>query len=289
MRGADTIEFLAIGLIIAASTLFLIIGIDIRRNGRFAHASFSGIQTGRLKDMVYVFVPATRIVFAEDLKFTTERKLIWAGIEEIDADFFLAMRLAISAGAGIIALLLSALTGLDLFWAMGVAVAGYILPSFWLDSKAKQRQNQIRKDMPDFGMFFSTALAAGGGIYGALELAASRFGGPLGKEVVRTAQDISTGKRRADALEEMGLRCGVEEMTMLVDTIVQADRHGTPLGEAVKRYSAYVREIRSKEAEKKAGEIAAKMVFPMLIFIILPLLVMLLYPQMKMLGKILGD
>jgi len=282
-------DFLAIGLIVAAAVLFLIIGIDIQRNGRLAHAPLSEIRPRRLKDMVYIFSPAVKSVFTEDVRLNTEKKLVWAGIEDIDADYFLSVRLAISAGAAITTLLLSALTGLDLFWTMGAAIAGYIVPDMWLDSKAKQRQSDIRKAMPDFGMFFSTALEAGGGdIYGALELSASRFGGALGKEVTRTAQDINTGRRRADALEELSLRCGVEEMTMLVDTIVQADRHGTPLGEAVKKYSAYVREIRTKEAEKRAGEIVVKMVFPMLVFIIVPLLVMLMYPQMKMLGEILG-
>jgi len=272
----------------AAAVLCLMLYIDVRRMGRSRIMPRAlGPETNKfLAQGIAVFLPAVTVVFPENIRMQTEQKLKWAGLEGRTALEFLATKLFFAAAAAAVGSMLAAVLGLDFLWVAGAVFFGYIAPDMFLDRKIRARQKSLAKDMPDFGMFFATAVEAGGGdIYMALSLAAQKFGGEIGKEVATAAQQISIGKRRTDALQEMADRCGIEEMSRLVDAICQAIKFGTPVSDAVKAYSAEVRLLRRFEAEKKAGEVVVQMVFPMLLFIVMPLLVMLAYPALMQIRR----
>ncbi|MGE5417779.1 MAG: type II secretion system F family protein [Acidobacteriota bacterium] len=279
----------AIGLFAAAAVLLLALGMDIRR-GRRIPVLTEAPATGRrtLDDLVIaIFTPLVPLVFPENIRDATLVKLRHAGIaEEMSNTTFLAMKLASACVIALASLVLVLVINMDMVWPIILAAVGYMAPDIWLKRKIKGRQSLLRKDIPDFGLFFATALSAGGGdVYGALNISGSKFGGELGKEIAITTHDINSGKRRTDALYDMAERCGIEELSELMDAVIQADQLGHSIAKAVKEHSAQVRIIRRFEAEKAAGEAVVKLVFPMLIFIVMPLLVLLAYPALQQLKR----
>jgi len=84
----------------------------------------------------------------------------------------------------------------------------------------------------------------------------------------------------------MADRCGVDELTQLVQVILQAERFGTKIADAVQQHAAQVRVMRRYAAEKVANEAAVKMTFPMLLFFVGPLMVLLAYPAFQQFAKI---
>lgn len=236
-----------------------------------------------------MFVPLVQHAYPDDVKSETEKRLAWAGLENITATEFLAIRISCALSVPVIGGLLAAVFGVDIIWALLLAGVGYMAPEFWLQARVNSRQKLIRKSVMEFATLLATVLDAGGGdIYMALDHVGARFKDELGKEVRRTAHDIATGKRRNDALKDMASRCGVEELDQLVRVILQAERYGTPIAEAVRQHAGQVRLMRRYAAEKVANEASVKMVFPMLIFIIGPLLIMLIYPAAQQFSGILS-
>lgn len=233
-------------------------------------------------------VPLVFVVFPEDIRLQTEKRLMWADIEEISAAEFLAIKLASAAGIPVVGGMLGVLLGIDLLWFVLLGGVGYLFPDMFVQDRITKRHKAISRELTEFATLLSTTLQAGGGdIYLALNEVGSRFGGVLGLEVQRTAHEIASGKRRADALKDMSDRCGVEELTQLVQVMLQAERYGTPIAEAVRLHAAQVRVMQRYQAEKIANEAVVKMTLPMIMFIVGPLLVMLAYPAFAQLKTIL--
>ncbi|MGE5405586.1 MAG: type II secretion system F family protein [Candidatus Saccharibacteria bacterium] len=279
----------AIGFFAAAAVLLLALGIDIRRGRRIPVLTETPASGRRTLDdfLIAVFTPLVPLAFPENVRDNTLTKLRHAGIaEEMSSTKFLAIKLAGACFIALAALILVLVANMDPVWPIILAAVGYMVPNFWLKRKITIRQRQLRKDIPDFGLFFATALSAGGGdVYGALNISGSKFGGELGKEIAITTHDINSGKRRTDALYDMAERCGIEELSELMDAVIQADQLGHSIAKAVKEHSAQVRIIRRFEAEKAASEAVVKLVFPMLVFIVMPLLVLLAYPALQQLKR----
>lgn len=273
------------GLSTGLGVLFLALHIDLSRRTRFA----VGIDApatwragmSRARSLVLALMPLITVVFPEDTRDQTEKKLTWAGIENLSAVEFLGLKLAAAAGILAAGGFASLLSGVPYFWFLVLGISGYLAPDFWLGGRVSNRQKEIRRDMMEFSTLLSTVLAAGAGLYDALVHVGRWFGGPLGKEVMKTAHEIASGKRRSLALLDMAERCGVDELTQLIQVIVQADRYGTPVARALSEHAAQVRVMRRYAAEKQAGEAAVKMVLPMILFIVGPLLILLLYPAMQ--------
>lgn len=280
---------LAIGFFAAAAVLLTALGIEIRRGRRvlfLTDAPTSEHQS--LKSIIIaIFAPLVPLAFPENVRDGTHVKLLHAGIaENMNSTYFLSIKLASACFICLVSLILLITTAMDIVWPIFLTAVAYIAPDIWLKHRIKKRQNCLRKDIPDFGLFFATALSAGGGdVYGALNISGSKFGGELGKEISITTHDINSGKRRTDALYDMAERCGIDELSELMDAMIQADQLGHSISKAVKEHAAQVRIIRRFEAEKAANKVVVKLVFPMLIFIVMPLLILLAYPALQQLKR----
>jgi tight adherence protein C len=267
-------------------------GFDLKRRGKFSPAAKivkqkPNVQSGKILNQgLQSILPLVVVVYPEDVRLQTERKLKWGGIESITAQEFLAYKLTAAAGIPIAGALVGALLGIPYIWFLLLAGLGYLLPDMWLSSRVSARQKQIRRDMMEFATLFAVVLRAGGDLYGALHRVGKWFGGEMGKEVMQAAHDIATGKQRSEALLDMADRCGVDELTQLVQVILQAERFGTKIADAVQQHAAQVRVMRRYAAEKVANEAAVKMTFPMLLFFVGPLMVLLAYPAFQQFAKI---
>jgi tight adherence protein C len=79
--------------------------------------------------------------------------------------------------------------------------------------------------------------------------------------------EMHLGAPRAQALRNMARRTGVDDITSLVATLVQSERFGTSVSQALRTYAEALRTERSQRAEEQAEKLAVKLLFPMLLFI----------------------
>ncbi|MCL6639345.1 MAG: type II secretion system F family protein [Firmicutes bacterium] len=271
---------------------------DIKKRGRFSLAkeSVGKMQTravertGTVLDAaVSAVAPLVLVVFPEDVRIKTKRRLVQAGLDTMEAEDFLALKLSFLIVSMLVIGFASVLTGLPLILGLAAAGPGYVLPEMWLDSRLKKRKAEIEKNSPDFAVLLSAVLSAGGvGVNEALKVVAEQIGGELGREVNRTFAEIASGRRRGDALSALAERCGVQEIGEVVRSVQTAERFGVPVAEALKDLAVQVYDFRRTKAEEKLGRAQVAVIFPMLLFFIMPLLGMLFYPAIVQLSRVLN-
>ena len=190
-----------------------------------------------------------------------------------DAARVVAVKL-ITGAFGLVASLTLAATQ-EATFAASVLVVGlgtwgsYMLPDLRLMQKARERQNEIRKAMPDTMDLLTIIVEAGLGFDAALAHVIQKVPGPLADEYGRTLHEIRLGVPRADALRNMADRTNIEEVRSFVTSMVQAESFGVSITKVIRAQSHDLRSKRRANAEKKAQQLAVKMIFP-LIFCILP-------------------
>ena len=132
-----------------------------------------------------------------------------------EGDYLLLLGIALGVGIAIGVALYPAIAARNP--AMGWAVAGLtafvflLLPDYWLQSRAGQRQYRIRRTLPDAMDLLVVSVEAGVGFDGALQRVQEKFPGPIADEFGRALQEMRLGKPRATALRDMAARCGVPE------------------------------------------------------------------------------
>jgi tight adherence protein C len=150
------------------------------------------------------------------------------------------------------------------------SLIGYVVPSFVLGRIAKRRQHRIRMGLPDALDLLVVSVEAGLGLDQAIlrvgqELA---FAHPdLCDEMRLINLELRAGKPRAEALNNLGARTGVDDVVSLVAMLVQTDKFGTSVAQSLRVHSETLRTKRRQRAEEKAAKLGAKMVFPLVICI----------------------
>ncbi|MFZ0936794.1 MAG: type II secretion system F family protein [Bryobacteraceae bacterium] len=155
---------------------------------------------------------------------------------------------------------------------MSGAMAGWILPKFFLEKKVKKRQTILRLSLPDALDMMVVSVEAGLGLDQAIQHVARELAlahPQLSEEMMLVTLEMRAGKRRADALRNFAERTGEPEVRKLVAILVQNDRFGTSMGESLRNHSDFMRTRRRQEAEERAGKVGVKLVFP-IFFCILP-------------------
>ena len=92
--------------------------------------------------------------------------------------------------------------------------------------------------------------------------------------------EMRAGKPRAEALRNLATRTGVDDVRLLVAALVQTDRFGTSISQALRMYSDALRTERRRRAEEQAAKTATKMVVPLVVFALIPLLFVTLGPAL---------
>lgn len=156
----------------------------------------------------------------------------------------------------------------DIVLLVSLAV-GYVLPELWLNAKIKKRQSNIAKELPNVIDLLS--LCVSGGLD--FMLAVSRVVKDLRpceltKELGEVYHQTQMGKTRREALKNFAWRIDMPETHSFVRTLVQADRMGTPMGEALKLQSEEMRVRRFQNGEAMALKAPIKLLFPLFAFIL---------------------
>ena len=147
---------------------------------------------------------------------------------------------------------------------------GFLIPDLWLRRHIKQRQNLIARDLPEVVDLLSLCVDAGTDFMGAMQRVVKEFRiCPLIEELSMVLREVRVGKRRRDALRSLARRVPTPEIGSFVRTLVQADRMGTGIGEALRIHSEEARLRRYHRGDRLAQQAPMKMLIP-LIFCIMP-------------------
>jgi tight adherence protein C len=161
-------------------------------------------------------------------------------------------------------------------WMFGLAGAaiGYMLPAFWLARKTSRRQKDIQNGLPDALDLFIVCLEAGSSLDQAIiksgdELAISYPA--LAEELRLVTTETRSGKPRLEAFKNFASRTKVDDVRALTAMLIQTDRFGTSIAQALRTHAETSRIQRRQRAEEKAAKIGVKLVFP-LVFCLFPAL-----------------
>ena len=161
------------------------------------------------------------------------------------------------------------------------AALGYLGPNEFLRHAAKRRQLNLKKGMANALDLLVVCVESGLGLDQAMMQVSKELNKAhpeISDEFAMVNLEMRAGKRRVEALRDMGYRTGVDEVKKLVAVLVQADRFGTSIAASLRSHSDYMRVQARQEAETKAAKIGVKLVFPIFFFILPSLFVVTVGP-----------
>ncbi|WP_327787152.1 type II secretion system F family protein [Rhabdonatronobacter sediminivivens] len=159
--------------------------------------------------------------------------------------------------------------------------AGSHLPPLYLSNKIKKRQLAIKRAWPDALDLMLICVESGMSIESALrkvsaELSASAPA--LSDELIVTTAELSYLQDRRMAFENLGRRTGLEGVRAVVTSLIQSEKYGTPLGQALRVLAQENRDMRMADAEKKAASLPPKLTVPMILFFLPVLFAVIITP-----------
>ena len=149
------------------------------------------------------------------------------------------------------------------------AFVGWFAPEWIVRSKARARQDEIGRTLPDALDLLSITVEAGLGFDSALQRVAQEMGGALGQELYRVVQEMQLGMSRQEALRGLADRSDVDALKEFVVAMIQADAFGISIAHVLRVQADELRLKRRQRVEETAMKIPVKMIFP-LIMCILP-------------------
>ena len=160
----------------------------------------------------------------------------------------------------------------NILMGLGGLGLGYLLPGMVLARLARRRAHRIQLSLADALDLMVVSVEAGLGLDQAIQRVGNElaFAYPdLSDELRLVNLELRAGKARAEALRNLGQRSGVEDLNSLVTMLIQTDKFGTSVAQALRVYSETLRTKRRQRAEEAAAKTGVKMVFP-LVFCIFP-------------------
>jgi tight adherence protein C len=158
---------------------------------------------------------------------------------------------------------------------------GYLLPGMLLARKIELRKREIREGLPDALDLFVVCVEAGSGLDQAIVKASDELGiayPALAYELRLITTEIRAGKRRVEAFRNFAARTKVDDVQSLVTLLVQTDKFGTSLAQALRTHADTSRTKRRQNAEERAGKLGVKLVFPLVLFLFPALYIVILGP-----------
>ncbi|HZQ96479.1 MAG TPA: type II secretion system F family protein [Candidatus Sulfotelmatobacter sp.] len=225
----------------------------------------------------------------------TRKWLIQAGYRDaIHVNYYFGARVLGAAVGFLVVLVLLGLDNIPML--AGVAGLGFFLPRFMLKRMIKERQKRIRLGLPD--ALDLTVICVEAGL--ALDQALMRVGqdlhhahAELSDEFHLVNLEMRAGKPRAEALRNLVERTGVDDIRALVGTLIQTDRFGTSVAQALRVHSDSLRTERRQRAEEQAAKTTIKMVPPLVIFVLPSIIFVTIGPAVieliRQLGPVSGN
>lgn len=251
--------------------------------------------------LVHWVAPAAKLILPKDewKRSLLRRQLVLAGYRDPAAfHWFLGAKVL---GAVLLPVMVSLLalavggpqtllsiTGIAL---LGICAAlGFLGPDAFVQMRIRQRRAELLEAFPDALDMLVVCVEAGLGLDAALERVAReiRIGHPqLGIEFTLVGLEMRAGKSREEALRSLVERVGLDDVRALVTLLIQAERYGTSIAEALRGHSGEMRVQRLQRARETAAKLPVKLVFPVIVFIFPALFLVVLGPAVIKIAEIL--
>lgn len=232
----------------------------------------------------------TRMMPAEK-EAELNQKIIMAGMDEkIAPKELLVIKYLTSAGAAVLLWTLGGTFAKSIFQSalMGAAGLGlgWILPEYIINRKGLSRKQEIEKSLPDVLDLLTVSVEAGLGFDGAMMKVVEKTKGVLSEEFRSALQEIKMGKPRAEALRDMSVRTGADDLSTFTGSIILAEQLGISIGNILRLQSEQIRQKRRQRAEEMAMKAPVKILIPLVLFIFPAIFVVLLGPAVIQIVKV---
>jgi tight adherence protein C len=167
-------------------------------------------------------------------------------------------------------------------------VLGYMLPVMWLGRRITARKKAITRALPDALDLLCISVEAGLAFDLALQRVTDKWDDELSREFRKVLSDMRLGRTRREALKDLAVRTGVEDIQTFTAAIIQADQLGVSMSKILRLQSDQMRVKRRQRAEELAQQAPIKMLFPMVFLIFPALFVVILGPAVPRLMSSFG-
>ncbi|MBV9100214.1 MAG: type II secretion system F family protein [Candidatus Dormibacteraeota bacterium] len=161
---------------------------------------------------------------------------------------------------------------------VGGGVLGYLVPQMVLKRRIKRRQKEILLSMPSALDLLTISVEAGLSFDAALARVADKYKNALTQELTQMLNEVRLGRPRLEALDDLGKRCKVEELSNFVQAVIQSEQLGVGVANVLRIQSEEIRRRRRQRAEEQGQKAPLKMLFPMVGCIFPTLFIVLLGP-----------
>lgn len=161
------------------------------------------------------------------------------------------------------------------------AYIGFYLPNIYVSNRMGKRQHSIKRAWPDALDLMLICVESGISIEAAMRRVAEEMANQspeLAEEMVLTTAELSFLQDRRTALENLGTRTQLDGVKSVTQALIQAERYGTPIAQALRVLAQEGRDERMNEAEKKAAALPPKLTVPMILFFLPVLVAVILGP-----------
>jgi tight adherence protein C len=173
--------------------------------------------------------------------------------------------------------------------AIGAGYLGFYLPNMFIENLVQRRQTAISQSFPDSLDMLLICVQAGMSIEAAFGKVAKEVSSQsleLAEEFSLTTAELSYLQDRRMAFENLGKRTGISGIKAVATALIQAERYGTPVSQALRVMAKENRDMRMMEAEKKAAALPPKLTVPMIVFFLPVLFVVILGPAILQVMKL---
>jgi len=165
--------------------------------------------------------------------------------------------------------------------ALIAAVIGYMIPDLIVSRRITQHTRAIQNGLPDALDLLVVCVEAGSSLDQAILKASEELEiamPAMAHELRTVATEIRAGKQRLDAFQDLAKRTNLDDVRALVAMLIQTDRFGTSIAQALRTHAETSRTKRRQRAEERAGKVSVKLVFPLVLCLLPALYVVCLGP-----------
>lgn len=214
------------------------------------------------------------------------KRLVQAGFWGPEAvRIFLGVRVVMAAAFAVATLMVGALfdarIAATILVAAWMGILGWLAPGWYVAHRRKVRRFQINLVLADALDLLTACVEAGMGLNQAMVRVSDEIRNvsqPLAEELTMVNLEIRAGTPRSRALRNLGERTGIEDIEILVSTMIQTERFGTSIGRALRIQADTLRQKRKQRAEEAAAKTTIKLLFPLVLFVFPALFVVVLGP-----------
>ena len=276
--------------LLVATLAVLPAGADRRRVARTVRTAESGYRFGQARAtgtrpagvLTRHATSVGRALTPSGLLENLHRRLDRAGNpERLGIDAVLALKgllLLVGAALGVLMGVLFAGPVGSAVWIVAGTAGGFFAPDLLVSHLASERQQEVRRTLPDIIDTLVVTVEAGLGFEAGLAQVVANGRGPMVGEFARVLHEMQIGRPRVEALREMAARTDVAELKAFASAVVQATTLGVPMAKVLRQQSEEMRVRRRQRAEELAQKVPVKILFPMILCLFPALFVVVIGP-----------